>query len=238
MTAIVTPLATSRTWRPAAGVTERGHVVLFTGRGEHPGVYERLGHRFAYDGYRLSAIGDGDGGDELRAALADGLHPLVLAGSDTGALRALATTGVPAAGYLLVGVPVSGTRPLIDWPDELDARTACPAHRGRLESDSTFGRGELFAEVPRHLADVASSVQVTVPALVVHGDADRIAPLAGARTLAARLPHADLVVVRGGRHDVLNDINHRTVAAHVVAWLERLRADASAAPIVAYEEGS
>lgn len=34
----------------------------------------------------------------------------------------------------------------------------------------------------------------------------------------ARLP-----VVRGARHDVLNDVNHRSVAAETVAFLETLR---------------
>jgi alpha-beta hydrolase superfamily lysophospholipase len=233
-----TALATGRTWRPAAGVTERGHVLLFTGRGEHPDVYERFGHRLTYDGYRVTAVGTGDGSDSIRAAVADGLRPLVLAGSDTGALRALATTGVPADGYLLAGVPAATSGARVAWPAELDARTACPVHRGRLEADTAFDRGALGTPVPRSLAEAAASAPVTAPVLVVHGGADRIAPLAGARSLAARLPSADLVVVRGGRHDVLNDINHRTVAAHVVAWLERLRADASAAPIVTFEEGS
>ncbi|MGW9129956.1 hypothetical protein [Streptomyces sp. NPDC055681] len=31
--------------------------------------------------------------------------------------------------------------------------------------------------------------------------------------------------MHGGVHDVLNDASHRTAAATVVLWLERLRAD-------------
>ncbi len=97
VTAVATPLDTGRTWKPAAGTTERGHIVLFAGRGEHAGVYERFGRRLAFDGYRVSAV-SGHGTDEFEAVLGDanGLRPLILAGSDTGALQALATTGLPS----------------------------------------------------------------------------------------------------------------------------------------------
>ena len=244
MTAVATPLETGRTWKPAAGVTERGHVVLFAGRGEHAGVYERFGRRLAFDGYRVSAI-SGRGTDELEAALADagGLQPVVLAGSDTGALRALASSGdqvggLPIAGLLLVGVPVAGSRVHVSWTEELDARSTCPAHRSRLQDDQAFARGALSEPVRQDVAAAAESARVDVPVLVVHGDADPVAPLTAARTLVSRLPGAHLVVVPDGRHDVLNDINHRSVAAHVVLWLERLRAGAGAPPIVVYEEGS
>lgn len=52
-----------------------------------------------------------------------------------------------------------------------------------------------------------------------------------------RPPAAELVTVRGGRHDILNDINHRSVAAHVVQWLERLRSGAADVPIVVETAG-
>jgi hypothetical protein len=31
------------------------------------------------------------------------------------------------------------------------------------------------------------------------------------------------VTIAGGRHDVLNDVTHRTVAATIILFLERLR---------------
>lgn len=34
---------------------------------------------------------------------------------------------------------------------------------------------------------------------------------------------AELVGITGSRHDVLNDVTHRTVAATIVLFLERLR---------------
>jgi pimeloyl-ACP methyl ester carboxylesterase len=63
-----------------------------------------------------------------------------------------------------------------------------------------------------------------VPALVLHGADDPIAPISVAVDVASRLPAAELAVARTSAHDVLNDAIHRTVAAHVVQWLERLRA--------------
>ncbi|MGD6652180.1 hypothetical protein VWW24_22790, partial [Xanthomonas citri pv. citri] len=37
------------------------------------------------------------------------------------------------------------------------------------------------------------------------------------------LRDADVVIVSGGRHDILNDVTHRSVAAEIVQFLERLR---------------
>jgi pimeloyl-ACP methyl ester carboxylesterase len=42
--------------------------------------------------------------------------------------------------------------------------------------------------------------QIDVPALVIHGSADRIVTVANGRSLAARLPHAELVVLPGEGH--------------------------------------
>ncbi|WP_433615174.1 alpha/beta fold hydrolase [Dactylosporangium sp. CA-139114] len=202
-------------------MTVRGTLRLYPGRGEHPGVYERFARRLAFDGYQL---GDGD------------QAPLVLVGSDTGALAALAAApALPVAGVIAVGTPwaPAPVAPVLRWADELAARTACPAHRDRLEGDAGFARGALSTPVPPELAAAVDPVKIEVPVLLLHGAADPVAPLAGARALAARLPRAELAVVRDGRHDVLNDAPHRTVAAHVVQWLERLRADPAAAPILA-----
>jgi 3-oxoadipate enol-lactonase len=42
--------------------------------------------------------------------------------------------------------------------------------------------------------------EIAVPALVVHGDLDRVVPLANGLLLTARLPDAELVVLRGRGH--------------------------------------
>lgn len=62
-----------------------------------------------------------------------------------------------------------------------------------------------------------------MPVLALHGKDDRISPLDQA--LGAYEGHANVrtVTFDGGRHDVLNDALHRTAAATVVLFLERLR---------------
>jgi alpha-beta hydrolase superfamily lysophospholipase len=65
-----------------------------------------------------------------------------------------------------------------------------------------------------------------VPTLVVHGAGDPVTPVATVREV---FPEAELVTVVGGRHDILNDVSHRSVAATIVLFLERLRLGA---PIV------
>src|SRR5207248_344502 len=43
-------------WAPEG--TSRGTVVVLTGRGEHPGVYARLGRRLAFDGWTVAVPSD------------------------------------------------------------------------------------------------------------------------------------------------------------------------------------
>ncbi|WP_329129917.1 alpha/beta hydrolase [Streptomyces sp. NBC_01476] len=227
-------------WYPAEGLLHRGTVVLLPGRGEHPGVYERLGRRLAADAYVVQVL-DADPGASpagiaaaVDAVAADTPAPLILAGSDTGALHALAAAGrtsAPPDALLLAGVPgdgawspAAGSPP---WDGELEARTACPTHRGRLGADPRFAQGALAVPVPAELAaaaEAALAAPPAVPVLLLHGAADPVSPPEVARALAARLPGSTLATVTDGRHDTFNDIQHRSVAALIVQWLERLRA--------------
>ncbi|HWS39482.1 MAG TPA: hypothetical protein VN408_42900, partial [Actinoplanes sp.] len=72
---------------------------------------------------------------------------------------------------------------------------------------------------------------VTIPTLGLHGDADTVSPLATARS---RYP-GRLVTIAGGRHDILNDVTHRTVAATIILFLERLELGAEL-PAIATED--
>ncbi|MEV8511911.1 alpha/beta hydrolase [Dactylosporangium sp. NPDC051484] len=254
------PVVAGARWDPPAAIAVRGTVLLLPGRGEHAGVYDRFGRRLAADGYAVRSATP----ETVTAVAADAVAPLVLAGSDTGALYALALAAtVPAAGVIAAGVPWAQPaqdpaaqdpaaqdpaaqdpavldqgvpdrgvlerevldRGFLDWGDELEARSACPTHRARLEADGGFQRGTLAEPVPQALVEAVDPAAIALPVLLVHGGADLVAPLSGARELAARLARAELATVRDGRHDALNDSTHRTVAAHVVQWLERLRAD-------------
>ena len=254
------PAATrTASWYPSEGLLQRGTVVLLPGRGEHPGVYERLGRRLSADAYVVHVL-DGAPSLDLDRSVADlaqvgqgSAAPLVLAGSDTGALRALAVAADPSVhldGLLLVGTPLgtdagstdtgsTDTLSIDEWQGELAARTACPAHRGRLEADSGFVRGALDTPAPEELsaaAEAAVPLLGALPVLLVHGEADAVAPVAGATALAARLPRSVLVTVADGRHDAINDLSHRSVAAAVVQWLERLRAGAHLPVVVTVRE--
>jgi pimeloyl-ACP methyl ester carboxylesterase len=206
--------------------------------------------RVSADGYLVHALGTGPehtAGEVLAEAAAvvgpRPVAPLVLVGSDTGALQALhaaaaADPRLPLDGVVLAGVaPTEGgaeqpAEPESDWDAELAARTACPTHRARLTEDARFVRGRLTAPVPAHLL---ADARPALPALILHGGADPISPLQRARGLADRLPRATLGVLHEGLHDVLNDASHRTTAATVVLWLERLRADGAMSPILTIE---
>ena len=54
----------------------------------------------------------------------------------------------------------------------------------------------------------------------------------GLAQAAKAFPAARLVVVHGAHHDVLNDLQHRSVAAEVVTFLKALRNEPSLEPII------
>ena len=249
-------------WQPPQpGPAVRGTVIVLPGRGEHAGVYERFGRRLAFDAYAVYALDISPDSDliELRdrvaAITAQATAPVVLIGSDTGALHALAlvTEGkVDVEGVVLAATPspprsapagVIGVNALNadGWERELAARTTCPTHRGKLTEDAAFHRGSLFEPVSDRLAsllelDTARFTEIGAATLVLHGGADPIALVAQAGSLAARLPNAEFAVVANAPHDVLNDATHRSVAALIVQWLERLRGGPALTPIVELED--
>src|ERR1700734_3541637 len=128
------------------GVAPRGTLIVIPGRGEGPELYERFGRRIAGDAYRVHVVSD-PVGDPARTtsevlAITAEVRPYVLVGSDTGALFA---AGLVASGQVagvdavvLAGLPTAAGPAAADrpggesWEDELAARTAPPAHRGRL----------------------------------------------------------------------------------------------------------
>lgn len=235
-----------RSWDEPAGIAPRGTLVLLPGRGEHGGVYERFGHRISADGYRVRALGDASSDPEAITETAIKLlrdetlpGPRVLVGSDTGAshaarLAALEPSGLDA--LILAGLP---TRPhstevaASDWEDELERRTACPTHRGRLTADADFRRGALAGSSAPESPVLDG---ISVPVLGLHGAEDTVSPLGEVRHVFRGQPGAELVSLAGTRHDVLNDVTHRTAAATVVLFLERLRLDSGLAPIAVTED--
>jgi alpha-beta hydrolase superfamily lysophospholipase len=217
-------------WAEPEGIAPRGTLIVAAGRGETPDAYGRFGRRIAADGYRVRALADVTNDVETSLAFAGKLlvddalpGPKVVVGSDTGALFALALAARRAPGLdavILAGLP-SEAKPagvnLLGWDAEAEARTACPNHRRVLGGGAATPGVLLSAEIPIELIDVTGVTDIEVPSLGLHGDADVISPLS-----SVRYP-GRLVTIAGGRHDVLNDVTHRTVAATIVLFLERLR---------------
>jgi alpha-beta hydrolase superfamily lysophospholipase len=192
---------------PKGGPAPRGTVVLVPGRGERAEVYKRFGTRLSVDAYRVQVVTDPTvDADAVRSQIARAIDdavptpPIVLAGSDTGALfaAALVATGEfkPDA-LILAGLPLaqdlgpthpSPTHPAAgSWDDELDARTTCPTHRGRL-SESLVTPGALYGAVPETWSEQATLSAIDLPILGLHGRDDPITPLDAVRDAFASAP--------------------------------------------------
>jgi alpha-beta hydrolase superfamily lysophospholipase len=242
-----------------AELRTRGRILVVPGRGESQATYVRLATRLAADSYPVRvlappAIDPADvGGAVARFAQAvlreaeagpdGGDRPLILIGADTGALAIAATlaqgavTGRPPQpdAVVLAGLPGRGRQHTSDWAGELDARTQCSAHRGVLGGDAQVQRGSLATAVPDELIDLAFTDRAAARHLVLIGDLDPLADREEVAQYVKALPAGQLAVVAGARHDVLNDLPHRSVAAAIVGFLERLRGSAAFEPVVRAE---
>jgi alpha-beta hydrolase superfamily lysophospholipase len=230
-------------WNEPDGIAPRGTLVVVGGRAESAAVYQRFGRRIAADAYRVRFV-DGDLTDlddvarRIDAVLTDSQTtlPVVLVGSDTGGAVVLDYLAhrpelAQPDGAVLAGLTFPDDE-VAAVDDEISIRTACPNHRnvlGREGVDHVLGT--VSAHVPR-----PEPGSVSVPLLVVHGAADEIAPVDRVRqTVRGLAPRTELVTVDGGLHDALNDVTHRTVAATVVRFLERLKRGADLRPITVEE---
>ncbi|GGD82527.1 alpha/beta hydrolase [Microbacterium murale] len=215
-------------WTPPARV--RGTIAVVTGRGEGAPVYERFGKRLSADGYTVAVFeADADAAASWLANTEDA--PRVLVGSDTGAagvLRVLAEGETPD-GAIIAGTPVD-----VDTDQPADEeRTACPVHLGVLGTAEARTAPATAEPVPA-APDLAA---IAVPVLAFHGSADTVSPIAEAGALLAAVPDIELIETVDGLHDALNDQSHRSVAASIVLWLERLRSGDVHAPVVRVSTG-
>lgn len=214
-------------WTPPARV--RGTLAVVTGRGERAGVYERFGRRLSADGYVVAVFEEDV--DAATAWLSDAPDsPRVLVGSDAGAsvvLRVI-TQGAAVEAAVIAGTLVDAELPL---PSD-DERTACPLHLGVLAAETSSDEVAAAEPLPAP-ADLAA---IEVPVLVVHGGADAVSPLPRVIAALRTVPDIELVETVGGLHDALNDQSHRSVAASLVLWLERLRGGDVHAPVIRTHE--
>jgi hypothetical protein len=230
-------------WNEPAGGTPRGTLVVLPGRGETEASYERFGRRMAADAYRVRLVtvdlGDLDAARvEIEKLLADESLPApkVLVGTDSGATLAAGLVGeIDADAAVVAGLALPESAGVGSWEAEVDARTACPVHRRVIGEDTTFERGRLNDELPWDSVEVAGSDR---PVLVLHGTTDPITPTSAVLARYADSRNARVRLVDGGRHDVLNDLAHRSVAATIVLFLESLRLGAELPDVVRAPEQS
>lgn len=218
----MTTTAPDALWAPPARI--RGTLAIVPGRGERAAVYERFGKRLSADGYTVAVFESGIAAATAWLATAEDA-PRVLVGSDSGAgsvLGALAR-GAHADAGIIAGALVDISSPV---PDD-EQRTACPVHLGVLAETAPAASA---AVVP--IPEAPDLAAIAVPVLAVHGGADAVSPLAAAEEALGGIGDLDLVETVDGLHDALNDVSHRSVAATIVLFLERLRTGDAHAPVV------
>ena len=215
-------------WDEPVGGTPRGTLVVLPGRGETAASYERFGRRLSADAYKVRLVPVelddlADTTDRVGKLLADESlpSPKVLVGADTGAtFAATIAAELPVDAVVLAGLALPGSAGVDSWEAELEARTACPVHTRVIDQDAGFTRGALNDPLPWESLDLTAPDK---PVLVLHGSADAVTPPADAAAPYAEVPSARVRLIEGGRHDVLNDLAHRSVAATIVLFLESLR---------------
>jgi alpha-beta hydrolase superfamily lysophospholipase len=224
-------------WDEPVGGTPRGTLIVLPGRGETAASYERFGKRLSADAYKVRLVPVSfddltDAGDTVGKLLADESlpSPKVLVGSDSGATLALTLAAdLPVDAVVLAGIALPESTGVSSWEDELQARTACPVHTRVIGEDAGFVRGALNEPLPWTSVDLTPPDK---PVLVLHGSADPVTPAAAVLSPFTAVETAQVRLVEGGRHDVLNDASHRSVAATVVLFLESLRLGAELPPVL------
>ena len=203
-------------WKEPEGVRPRGTLFLLTGRGETPEVYTRFATRISADAYRVVVISAADyttpGArseiDELINST-DVVEPSVLVGSDVGAPppSSSATRTLNIDAVITAGLAIAGAVPIGDRDAEIEARTACPVHRGVLGRAT---HGTLSTAVGSIALARPAPSGINVPVLAIHGATDAISPLEAAFAFYRHSGVAEVTVVDAGRHDILNDVTHRS----------------------------
>lgn len=85
--------------------------------------------------------------------------------------------------------------------DENDVRTIMPRSLARSGGDDT-GSGRQIAAIFAEADRTRGLRDLRIPALVIHGDADRVIAPSGGRATAAAIPSAELLTIPGMGHDL------------------------------------
>jgi alpha-beta hydrolase superfamily lysophospholipase len=216
------------------GLDQRGH-------GRSPG---QRGHINGWAEYR----GDVDRFLQMVGRVWPG-HPLFLLGHSLGALIVLdylMHEPVDLAGAIISGAPIEPAgvaKPYLVALARLLSRVwpACPLEMG-LDTSALSRNPEVvraYEEDPlvhgkasaRFGAESLGKVEwvkahpekITLPVLLVHGEADRLGLVDGTRSLFEQVTATDkeLLVYPGSYHEVHNDLDHQQLAADLEDWLAR-----------------
>ncbi|MDD7942469.1 alpha/beta fold hydrolase [Actinomycetospora lutea] len=127
-------------------------------------------------------------------------------------------------------LPVEDPRELLSThPEYVDALLHDPlTHHGGFRSETLQAVADTWPEVAAGLADG----RLTVPVLLVHGEADPLVPVEHAHLTAGELADARVVVFPGDLHDVLNEHDREAVHEVVAAFVGAVRpaSDSSKSP--------
>ncbi len=114
--------------------------------------------------------------------------------------------------------------------------SADPAYLSWLRSDPlVFTSGaEINDSLQRILPPAweelgANLPALDIPALFIHGEADPVSAVAGAREWSARLARGQLITFPGARHDVLNEVAHEAVMSAIAEFVLATAPDRAAA---------
>ncbi|WP_193241873.1 alpha/beta hydrolase [Streptomyces phaeolivaceus] len=237
-------------YRRWAAAEPSSAVLLLHGWGEQSGYFHRFAAELTRDGsdvwapdhvgHGLSGRHDGvfDSVDQLvdnaeallgRITAEQPRLPVIVVGHSLGGLTALGLAarnpGV-LRGLVVSGAPVAGPPDHVDddavWSDDesyVDNVTHDP-----LAVDSEEGEAALWRAVSAFLPGLEATTAAIDPAtLVIYGEHDVLTDMKRAAQWTSTLPNGRLVVFPGGYHDILNDSNHRAVAAEITAFVRELR---------------
>jgi alpha-beta hydrolase superfamily lysophospholipase len=94
------------------------------------------------------------------------------------------------------------------------------------QTDPLVHHGKLPARTVNELAKKVGAFpttvgKITIPTLIMHGTADQLAPLAGAKMLAGTISSTDkkLITYDGLYHEILNEPEQKQVMDDMCAWI-------------------
>jgi alpha-beta hydrolase superfamily lysophospholipase len=156
-------------------------------------------------------------------------HPDGLAGAIVSGVP-LEPAGVGSPLLVLVARTLSGVLPRfsVDLGLDADALSRDPDVRAAYRADPLVTSRATVRWGTESLGTVRRVQEglhrLGLPLLVLHGEADRLNLVAGARTLCEAAASADttLRIYPGVRHEPHNDLGHEQVAADILEWLPRV----------------